>query len=255
VCAYDTRALPEPVLVSAQHTHPLVLAPDTPALAEPNPRYVSPAPFLRRSGGAEPDPLESTTPTWVSDDLTDRAQVASLRHAIRSALGTVPARARSDFVAAIVEVATNGLIHGLAPVGVRTWVTPQRVLCTVTDQGQGFDDPLAGYAPVDTGDPYRAGAGLWLARQSCDSLVMASGPDGFTVRLSASVPANGARPRGVGGAQARAEAAQWRAYKARMRAEELQRRLDQLDAQLVMRQRLLQPATERQTGRREPWSV
>jgi hypothetical protein len=62
------------------------------------------------------------------------------------------------------------------------------VLCAVTDQGPGFDDPLAGYAPLDTRHLDRGGAGLWLARQCCDRLDMSTDPDGFTVRLSIAIP-------------------------------------------------------------------
>jgi hypothetical protein len=62
------------------------------------------------------------------------------------------------------------------------------VLCTVTDQGPGLDNPLAGYTPIQTDDPHYAGAGLWLARQCCDQLDAIAGPDGFTVRLGVMIP-------------------------------------------------------------------
>jgi anti-sigma regulatory factor (Ser/Thr protein kinase) len=233
VCAYDTRSLPDPVLASAEHTHPLLL---TPSGGRPSPHYRPPAAFLRQFAGVDPDPLETTAATYTLD-LTGLIQLADLRHQLRTAqaLSSLPTSSRSNLVAAVAEIAANGLIHGRPPVRVRLWVTPTRVLCAVTDQGPGFDDPLAGYAPADTGHPLRAGAGLWLARQSCDRLDMTTAPDGFTVRLSVTVPPDGADRRH--GIQARAEAAQRRAYIARARADELQRRHDEIETQLLARLR------------------
>ena len=80
---------------------------------------------------------------------------------------------------------SNALRHGRPPVDVRLWTTPTRLVCAVTDRGNGFDDPLAGYVPYDD-DHTRAG--LWLARRSCDSLDYVATPDGFTARLTTDLP-------------------------------------------------------------------
>ena len=66
---------------------------------------------------------------------------------------------------------------------IRLWSTARQTVCTVTDAGPGFDDPLAGYLPAHGGDMSRGGMGLWLARQLCDQVTLARTPDGFTVRL------------------------------------------------------------------------
>ncbi|MEV8503834.1 anti-sigma factor RsbA family regulatory protein [Actinoplanes sp. NPDC051475] len=229
VCAYDTRSLPEPLLAGAEQTHPLLL---TPGGSRPNPRYQDPAAFLRHSADVDPDPLPSTSAT-ATIDLTSPGRIAEMRHELRAGdvLSGLPPLSRSDLIAAVAEVAANGLTHGRPPVRVRLWANPHRVLCTVTDQGSGFDDPLAGYAPADTGHrPLRSGAGLWLARQCCDRLDMTTTPAGFEVRLSVTVPTGGPAGHSQYGTQARAEAAQRRAV-------QLRERLRQIEARLVDRQR------------------
>ncbi|BFU45071.1 anti-sigma factor RsbA family regulatory protein [Krasilnikovia sp. MM14-A1004] len=226
VCAYDTGAMPGPVLASAAHTHPLLL---TGPESTPNPAYIPPAQLLHKLPAIGPDPLQDTDPTYAFGALTEPAQLADLRRHLRDGvLAGLPTATRTDLVTAIAEVVTNGLVHGRPPVRVELWAAPTRILCTVTDRGAGFDDPLSGYVPHDTGDPHRAGVGLWLARQSCDHLDTAVTPKGFTVRLSSAVPVCAARSPVA--AAARAEAARRRAHKARARAEHLLHRLEALDA-------------------------
>jgi hypothetical protein len=64
------------------------------------------------------------------------------------------------------------------------WSTPARSLCTVTDCGSGFEDPLTGYLPGQLDDhiPGR-GLGLWLARQVGDHIGAFKGDGFFTVRI------------------------------------------------------------------------
>ena len=189
VCAYDTRTLPEPVLASAELTHPLVL---TSASGRPNPRYVAPALFMRQSGTPDADSWGSTSPAYALD-LTDPSEIAGLRHQLSDipVLAALPALTRTDLIVAAAEVVTNGFVHGRPPVQVRIWITPAQVVCTITDQGPGFDDPLAGYVPTDPSHLDRGGAGLWLARQCCDRLDLGVTSDGFTVRLSIASPGTG----------------------------------------------------------------
>ena len=58
------------------------------------------------------------------------------------------------------------------------------LVCTITDAGSRFDDPLAGFVPAHGYDLSRGGMGLWLARKLWDHVDLESGPGGFTVRLS-----------------------------------------------------------------------
>ncbi|MGC9669927.1 anti-sigma factor RsbA family regulatory protein [Planosporangium sp. 12N6] len=183
-CALDARTLPAPVIEDLITAHPFVL---TPAGRVPNERYVDPATSLRRSAPG-PDPVEWTGPAVEFAAVTDLHQVPDLRHQLRVALDTygVARRIGENVVAAVHELVVNGLVHGRAPVRVRFWVPPGRLVCMVTDTGQGFDDPLAGYARPAADNPIGTGTGLWLARQLCDRIEMVRTRSGFTVRLSIS---------------------------------------------------------------------
>jgi anti-sigma regulatory factor (Ser/Thr protein kinase) len=199
----------------------------------------------------DPDPLQATVPTFDSGELVDPAQLASLRTRLRTVLARTmgPARVRSDFVTAVSEVAANGLVHGRPPVRVRVWATPDRLLGTVTDQGDGFDDPLAGYVPTRGKDPTGAGVGLWLARQLCDRVETARTPYGFTVRLATSMADPVVGPRGeAASAQLRAAAAQTRAARARARADQAYDRLTRLDARMTELVERHQPESGPDTG-------
>jgi len=150
-----------------------------------NPDARPPADLLREVQRAGvPDPLEETEPTLSMVDLDD---MRVLRRALTRVLAdsSLSADAAQDFVLAIDEVTANAAEHGIPPVDVRLWCTPERLLCAVTDRGAAFDDPLVGYGPAH-GDMAVGGMGLWLARRSVDSLTAAPADesgDGCTVRL------------------------------------------------------------------------
>ena len=179
VCLYDLRQLPAELVTAVQLTHPYLRTPPTRAT---NPAFLDPAEFLRRLPDPGLDPLEATQPTLAVDDLTSlqhlRRQLADV--VVGSAL---PAWTTGEFVFVASEVATNALRHGRLPVRVRVWVTPSRLLCTVTDQGPGIADPLVGYMRAHR-DPSRGGLGLWLARRLCDQVDLRRTSEGFTVRLT-----------------------------------------------------------------------
>jgi anti-sigma regulatory factor (Ser/Thr protein kinase) len=166
----------------ARATHPWLLTGEG---VVANPDYRAPADLLREVQGAGvPDPLEATEPTLAMVDLDD---MRALRRALHRVLAESPLSpdAAQDFVLAIDEVTANAAEHGIPPVDVKLWCTPERLLCAVTDRGTAFDDPLIGYGPAH-GDMAVGGMGLWLARRSVDSLT--AGPadesgDGCTVRL------------------------------------------------------------------------
>ena len=179
VCLYDLRQLPAELVTAVQLTHPYLRTPPTRAT---NPAFLDPAEFLRRLPDPGLDPLEATQPMLAVDDLTSlehlRRQLADV--VVGSAL---PAWTTGEFVFVASEVATNALRHGRLPVRVRVWVTPSRLLCTVTDQGPGIADPLVGYMRAHR-DPSRGGLGLWLARRLRDQVDLRRTSEGFTVRLT-----------------------------------------------------------------------
>ncbi|MGC1211160.1 MAG: sensor histidine kinase [Micromonospora sp.] len=181
VCVYDTTLLPERVLTEVSHTHPYLLDP----APRPNDRHVPPEQMLRSLTTPGPDPIQAGTALLDVADLTSLRQLAVLREQVRltAAVAGAPEWRQNDLMIAVNEVATNGLRHGRPPVRVRIWAGADRLVCTVTDRGEGFDDPLAGYRPA-TGDALRHTAGgLWLTRQCCDRVDLTRTADGFTVRL------------------------------------------------------------------------
>jgi anti-sigma regulatory factor (Ser/Thr protein kinase) len=191
ICAYDTRSTPQEMLASGPATHPFLANGDT---HRPNPFYVEPTDYLRRSATTKAEPLESTEPALEIRDLAD---LAGLRRRLELAIFQYPhmPEAAADFMLAIHEVTTNALQHGGPPVDLRLWVGPNHLLCTVSDQGEGFDDPLAGYTwPGGTEEDVAAqGLGLWLARRFCDRVDAFRDPRGFTVRLLTDLRASSGR--------------------------------------------------------------
>ena len=166
----------------ARATHPELLGPAGP---EANGDYREPAELLRELQSSRgPDPIETTEPALSLPDLDD---MRTLRHAVSRVLANsrLDRDAAQDFVLAIDEVTANAAEHGVPPVDVHLWCAPDRMVCTISDHGSCFDDPLAGYGPAH-GDMAVGGMGLWLARRSVDSLT-ASPTDGSghgcTVRL------------------------------------------------------------------------
>jgi anti-sigma regulatory factor (Ser/Thr protein kinase) len=164
-------------------THPFLL---TEAGLVVNPGYRPPSEVLSELQHAVvPDPLEATEPALALIDLDD---MRALRRSVHQVLADscLDRDAAQDFVLAIDEIVANAAEHGVPPVDVRLWCSRDRALCSVTDRGACFDDPLAGYGPAH-GDMAVGGMGLWLARRSVDSLVAAPAEQsgsGCTVRLT-----------------------------------------------------------------------
>ncbi len=179
LCGYDTAALPDPVLVTGELTHPYLRRNGK---LVPNPVNVDPAELMRL--GSPDDALVPELEPALS--LPEILDFSVLHRELRTLLlgeglgqGWV-----EDVVMAVHEVATNGLRHGEPPVSVRVWCGPGRVICTVTDHGRGFDDPFAGYVRGGGVELPEGRFGLWLARQLCDEVVTSRTPEGFTVRLT-----------------------------------------------------------------------
>jgi anti-sigma regulatory factor (Ser/Thr protein kinase) len=175
----DVGPGPEDVVRAA---HPFLL---TGAGVIANPDYRVPSELLTELQRATvPDPLEASEPVLSLIDLDD---MRAMRRSVRRVLADshLDQDIADDFVLAIDEIVANAAEHGVPPVDVRLWCGRGRLLCSITDRGACFDDPLAGYGPAH-GDMAVGGMGLWLARRSVDSLVAAPAEEiggGCTVRL------------------------------------------------------------------------
>jgi anti-sigma regulatory factor (Ser/Thr protein kinase) len=202
-----------------ERAHPHLLTEDGPV---PSGAFTAPVDLLGTTP-PPPHPLEATPPSLDLEGITDRAAVVRARSQVRAVVDAAcpDTRVGEEFVGAVAEVVTNAFRYGGPPVHVRVWATPSRLLCTVTDQGAGADLLFAGYSRGDIDG--QTGAGLWLARQTCDRLDAYPTPGGFTVRLSSAVPAV---VPGGGGTRAEDGAAYDGVRAARRRAAELLGRVE-----------------------------
>lgn len=179
MCLYDRSALPGEIVEAALATHPFVLGPGGP---RPNLGFRDPLVHLR--GLPVPrEPAESTAPVF---EMTAAPSLHRLRHALGAVLDAfVPdEEQRGDLYLGVSEVAANAFRHGSRPVSARVWTDGARLVCSVTDAGRTFDNPLAGFVPAHGMDLGRGGMGLWLARKLFDSVDLLPGEHGLTVRLS-----------------------------------------------------------------------
>lgn len=171
LCVFDAQRLPPPLLDSALATHPVLVRSDgAPAV---NPSFVDPATYLR--GLPVPDePLEATVPRLTAPDVPS---FTGLRHALAGELAGTGGDPDllEDFRLAVDEMVSNAVRHGRPPVGLRLWTAADRIVCTISDGGPGWDDAFAGYGPAHGEDLSRGGMGLWLARQLCDHVDISGG--------------------------------------------------------------------------------
>jgi anti-sigma regulatory factor (Ser/Thr protein kinase) len=179
MCMLDTRTLPEQLLAQAVAAHPQLVTADG---MTDNRGFREPASHLR-SLPVPREPAEDMPPLLAVDGAT---VLPELRGRLRGALHTaVPdAEQREDLLLAVAEVMANAFRHGRPPVSARLWSDGRRLVCTVSDSGRGYDDPLAGLQPAHGDDLAHGGMGLWLARKLWDSVDLVSGGPGLTVRLS-----------------------------------------------------------------------
>lgn len=182
VCVYDRQRMPADVVRSAALTHPELLT----AAGWAGNGSFQPASAFVRGLPLPREPMEDGPPVYAIDDA---ATLPDLRHALGAALNAHVADpdVRDDMHLALSEVAANAFRHGRRPVSARLWTNGVRMVCTITDRGTTFDDPLAGFVPAHGYDLSRGGMGLWLARKLWDHVDLICQPRGFTVRLSTAV--------------------------------------------------------------------
>jgi anti-sigma regulatory factor (Ser/Thr protein kinase) len=179
LCLFDTRRLPDEVVEAGRRTHPHVVSP---AGRRANRDFTEPGAYLR-SLPVPREPLEDAPPRLA---VTGAGDFIGLRHAVAAALAALDGDrdTTEDFLLAVDEMTSNAVRHGRPPVDLRLWASADRVVCRITDRGDGLSDPFAGYGPAHGEDLSRGGMGLWLARQLCDHVDITSDDDGVTVRLT-----------------------------------------------------------------------
>jgi serine/threonine-protein kinase RsbW len=121
----------------------------------------------------------------------DAARITALRHEVARCAGSagLDGNLLEDFVLAINELVTNAVRHGGGHGFLRLWLTDDRLVCEVTDKGQGIAEG-AGNGRDRPSVHTVGGWGLWLARELSDTMRVATGPEGTTVQISAVRSAN-----------------------------------------------------------------
>ena len=181
MCAYDRRTTRADQLAEVARTHPRTARPDGthPASAA----YTDPVTYLSEPRPVTPDPVQAMPP--YADLVAPTA--AAARATVRAAnTGMISEDDLEDLVVAVSEAVSNATLHGRAPVGMRVWTGPDRIVVAISDRGPGPKDPFAGLLPAT--DRAVGGRGLWIVHQSCNHVTAESSPDGFTLRLTAGNP-------------------------------------------------------------------
>jgi anti-sigma regulatory factor (Ser/Thr protein kinase) len=163
VCPYDTRRLPDRIIDGARLTHPVVDA----GRHGPSELYQPPGELLRAL--LEPLPPIAREPL-VAVSLEDPVGPRRARYAVQAVaqgLG-LPRPAIDDLLLVVTEIAVNSIVHGRPERHLKVWIDSAAITCEVTDNGDGFADPLVGYRPP--AHPEHHGAGMWLAAQLSDWL-------------------------------------------------------------------------------------
>ncbi len=178
ICIWDRRQHPDRVVEAMRSVHNHEV---TGAGTRPNEHHVPTAAYLAgRNDVALPAP-----PTLADLDMTvlSADDISVVSRATSSWAGSrgFSDSASDDVVIALVEVATNGLMHGRPPVRVRGWWQGGTLVAQVDDAGGCPLPATAGYVPpgIEPG----AARGLWLARQLADVVSAHTAGSTTSVRL------------------------------------------------------------------------
>jgi anti-sigma regulatory factor (Ser/Thr protein kinase) len=126
-----------------------------------------------------PDRLPNTF-TMNLDGPNDLARVRARLADAAAGLGLSGTRI-DEFSVALSEIATNALRHGSGAATITVTSGDTSLIAEVRDQGTGLTGTPPSALPQHS---QTSGRGLWLARQLCDDLDIASSPSGTTVRIT-----------------------------------------------------------------------
>ncbi|RJL31957.1 sensor histidine kinase [Bailinhaonella thermotolerans] len=173
ICPYDSRVVPDDVLLAAEQTHPSCMQGDR---AEESGHFVDPLRFFAECDTPLPPP--------PADAATLRdAGFRSLRDFLsaQAAARGIRSQRAMLLVTAVNEAVTYLSSRSAARPTVRLWTSPGALLCQIDQPGAEIDDPILGLrAPTLTEAP---GDGMWLTRQICDHVDIRNTPRGATIRL------------------------------------------------------------------------
>jgi anti-sigma regulatory factor (Ser/Thr protein kinase) len=179
-CIWDRRDHGDTTIDAVRATHAHLL---TAIGAVPSPHYLPPRRYLAERQDASMRPV----PPRVDQDvrLHEVAELSALRAAMSAwaAEHGFAEEATEDVVVAVIEVATNGLRHGAAPVRVRAWHHNHTLVVQCDDAGNQTIPATAGYYRPHPLAAATGGRGLWLTRQLADVVTVSSTPGHTTVRL------------------------------------------------------------------------
>jgi anti-sigma regulatory factor (Ser/Thr protein kinase) len=171
LCSYNANGTPDRVIEGVWQTHPEVVADETWNTSE---HYEDPADLLRRITPV-PAPIAGLRSIRFGRDVEEFREQLAREFA---AEGLTPKQSL-DMLLAAGEIAANAIAHGGGIRDVRVGRADGRFVCEITDAGDGFDDPTAGFLAPRQG----IGAGLWVARQLTWQIDLFRLPRGFTARM------------------------------------------------------------------------
>lgn len=157
VCLLDTTTLPPATLDTLHRLHGPDRAESRPAIAAPS---LAPA----------------EAPTAVLDAT---ASIAAARRFVRNVAGGHLSTDRlAELELIVTELVTNAQRHGRPPIELAAWLRNAGAVVTVSDCGDGMQDPFADLRPPKGGT---GGYGLWLAGQLATRLAVARSDGKTTV--------------------------------------------------------------------------
>jgi anti-sigma regulatory factor (Ser/Thr protein kinase) len=99
----------------------------------------------------------------------------------------------ADFVLAVNELMNNAIRHAGGRGRVRLWPVDGVLCCEVSDEGPGIPHGILHHSELPPAFSI-GGRGLWLVRHLCDSVDVATGPAGTTIRVTTALPTAGTAP-------------------------------------------------------------
>lgn len=177
LCPYDVTQLDRGTLDLAVAAHPELQQVER---TGPSPTY-DPLAAANAAVGPmdEPDPRgEGEALVYAAPHGPRNVREAVAAHAIRAGLDE---KRTTDLCHAVHELAVNTVMHTGARGILSLWVSEGHITCEIQDSGW-IQDPLAGRYPAGPGDA--RGYGLRLVHEVCDLVLVRSGSDGTTIRVS-----------------------------------------------------------------------